>query len=164
MSSSAYTPAKTHSHLVHSPGGRAPAHCVRPWWVRTAQNPFGLAPYRRTQKHKGLVGSHRIDVHARAHEHISALYKTRVVGEHRTEVLTLAHELLCTRSHTRAQGTRSHTRPHSHMLPPTSRTPTREHSTGTSSLYSRIAQSSRGGALHRSPHSHVRAQMHAPLA
>ena len=212
MSPSVYALARAHNHLVQSPGGRAPAHCIKPLWVCTAQTLFGLAPYRRTQKHKALVGSHRTDVQARlfthaparAHKHLAqdpggrapahcispcvfaphkallgshstdvhrstkpwwactvqmyrlahmslsthvpARARKRMVqsrgGEDRTEVLTISHGLLCTRSHTRAQNIR----PHSHMLPPTSRI---KHYTGTSSLLSHIAQSARGRALHR---------------
>ena len=56
------------------------------------------------------------------------------------------------------RSTRSHTRVHLHMLPPTSRTgSTREHCRSTSSLHTHIARSSCGRALHRSPHSHAQA-------
>ena len=63
------------------------------------------------------------------------------------------------------RSTRSHTRVHSHMLPPTNRTgSTQKHCTGTSSLHTHITQSSCGRAVHKSLHSHARAHAHAPLA
>ena len=160
----AHVRARAHKHLVQSFGGRAPAHSMKLLWVRTTQSPCGIAPYRRTQKHKALVGSHHTDVQARSfahvpHEHRTPWYKARGDEDH-TEVLTLAHdELLCTRFHTRAQ----RTQPHSHMLPPTSRIgPTQEHCTGTRSCIALGYCTKRSWARTvQKPHTHTHELMYA---
>ena len=72
MNSPAHAPARAHNHLVQRPYGRASAHFTKPLWVRTAQSPFGLGPYIRTQKHKALVGSNRTDVQARSFTQVPA--------------------------------------------------------------------------------------------
>ena len=49
MSSSAHAPARAQKKIVQRPGGRAPAHSIKPLWICTAQSPCGLEPYRCTE-------------------------------------------------------------------------------------------------------------------
>ena len=149
-------------------------------WARTVQtyklshlSSFVHPPRTRAQKHKALVSSHRTDIQGLAHELIytrSRMSKeahcTKPWWASTVQRYWLSH--ISSSAHApihEHRSTPSHTRAHSRMLPPTSGTRfTREHCTGTISLYTHIAQRSCGRALPRSPHSHAQAHVHVPLA
>ena len=61
----AHLHTRSHEHIAR-------AHCIKLLWARPTQNSLGLAPYRRTQKHKAFGGSHGTYVQARSFAHVPA--------------------------------------------------------------------------------------------